>query len=191
MKGYDMPANKFDQHNIYTVDDHGRMVRNTYYSVSGAVETFSTHIDYEYNAHGRVSKQTWRDEDEAIQTYRLMQYYPNGNMRTSEAWLQYSGPPAKKGWASSYGPSDTTLPASFYAVKAYPVNFYFSDMTSSYIIHYSYDENGKVDGQRREEMSGRQFNARGLVTQVTITSKQIIPAGPEDVRLLQFEYIEQ
>jgi YD repeat-containing protein len=191
MKGYDMPANKLNQHNVFTVDAQGRMVRNTYYSVNGLAETFSTHIDFTYNPKGRVIKQIWRDEDENIETWRNMEYYPNGNMRTSESWLQYGGPPAEKGWASSYGPSDTTLPASFYAVKAYPVNFYFSYMTSSYIIHYTYDENGKVDGQWREEMTGKQFNARGLVTQETITRKQIIPAGSEDVRVLQFEYIEQ
>lgn len=191
LKGYNMPSNELETHQVFTLDGEGRIVSTAYYSVNGVSETFSTYINNEYNKNGRVSKQTWLDEDEEIHTYRNLQYYPNGNMRNSESWLQYGGPPAKKGWASSYGPSDTSLPASFYAVKAYPVNFYYGFLSGSYINHYSYDGDGKVEGQWREEMSNRQFNARGLVTQETITAKPIKPVGPESVKLMQFEYIEQ
>lgn len=191
LMGYDMPANTLDQHNVFTLDGQGRMARNTYYSVNGNLPgTFSTHIDFEYNANGRVSKQTWRDENEEIQTWRLLYYYPNGNMRNNEAWLQYGGPPAEKGWASSYGPSDTSLPANFYEITAYPINFYYSYLTSSYLDHYTYDDNGEVELQWREEISNRQFNARGLVTQETVTTKSIKPAGAETVKLFQFEYVE-
>ena len=191
-KTYNMPSNELKNHNVFTLDAQGRIARTAYYSVDGALPgTFSTYIDNEYNANGRVSKQTWKDEDEKVQTYRLLQYYPNGNMRNSETWYQWGGPVAEKQWASSYGPSDTSLPASFYSVKAYPVNFYLNYMTSSYLVHYTYDDDGQVSGQWREDISNRQFNARGLVTQQTITRKQIKPAGSEDVRVLEFEYVEQ
>ncbi len=190
-KGYDMPSNKLEQHNVYIMDGQGRMVRNTYYSVNGVLPgTFSTHIDFEYNANGRVSKQTWRDEDENIETWRLLHYYPNGNLRNSESWLQYGGPPAEKGWASSYGPSDTTLPATFYTIMAYPVNFYYGLLTSSYVNHYTYDDDGNVEMQWREELSDRQFNARGLVTQEKLTLKPIKPAGAATEKVLTFEYVE-
>jgi hypothetical protein len=190
-KGYNMPSNQLEEQNLFTLDGQGRIVRTAYYSINGNPPgTFSTYIDNEYNANGRVSKQTWKDEDEKVQTYRQVQYYPNGNMRTSETWHQWGGPVAEKAWGASYGPSDTSLPASFFNVKVFPVNFYYAYLACSYINHFNY-EDGLVSGQYREEMSNRQFNARGLVTQETITTKSIKPAGPESVRLLQFEYIEQ
>lgn len=191
LKGYDMPSNELDQYNAFTLDGEGRIARTTYYSVNGSLPgTFSTHIDYEYNKNGRVINQFWKNEDEELQTYRQLQYYPNGNMRSSEVWYQGGGLGAEKQWSSSYGPSDTSLPASFYTIKAYPINFYYNYMTSSIINHYTYDDDGKVEEQWRDEISNRQFNARGLVTQETITTKQIKPAGPESVKVLQFEYVE-
>lgn len=192
MKGYDMPSNKLNAHLIYKLDAQGRIVRTSYFSVNGVLPgTFSTYIDNEYNGKGLVSKQTWKDEDEKVQTFRNLQYYPNGNLRNSESWSQWGGPVAEKSWASSYGPSDTTLPATFYSVKAFPINFYYNYLTCSYIRHFNYDDDGNVSSEYREDMTGRQFNAKGLITQETITTKQIKPAGTESVRLLQFEYVEK
>jgi hypothetical protein len=171
-------------------DNLGRIVSNTYYTPNGAYPgTFNTKIDHEYNKNGRVIKQTWSDEDGEPGSYRNQSYYPNGNMRTSETYWLYSGAPEKV-WGSSYGPSDTTLPATFYSIKAYPLNFYYNQLVSSYINHFTYDD-GQVDGEWKEIMSDRKFNARGLVTGQKITSKQIIPAGPDAVKTMKYEYVEQ
>jgi hypothetical protein len=190
VKCYQLPDNKLVSRNLFTLDNLGRLVSNTYYTPNGAYPgTFNTKIDHEYNKNGRVIKQTWSDEDGEPGSYRNQSYYPNGNMRSSETYWLYSGAPEKV-WGSSYGPSDTTLPATFYSIKAYPLNFYYNQLVSSYINHFTYDD-GQVDGEWKEIMSDRKFNARGLVTGQKITSKQIIPAGPDAVKTMKYEYVEQ
>jgi hypothetical protein len=185
---YDMPSNTLSSHYVFTVNDLGNITRIAIYNASDSGK-LSFYIDHEYNSDGSVKQQTWKDEDEKIQTYRVLNYYPNGNMRTSESYYQWGGPTAEKVWGSSYGPSDTTLPASFYSVKAYPVNFYYSYLTSSYINHFLFD-NGAVDEQTQEVMSDRKFNKHGLVTEVKVTTKHIKPVKTDEVRTLKFEYVE-
>lgn len=185
---YDMPANKESSHYEITVNDKGNITRSAIYNASDS-GALSFYIDNEYNGDGRVKQQTWKSEDEKIQTFRALNYYPNGNMRTSESFDQWGGPVGEKKWGSSYGPSDTTLPASFYTVKAYPVNFYYSYLTSTYINHFTY-EDGAVETQYQEIMSDRKFNNKGLVTEVKITTKHIKPVKADEVRMLKFEYVE-
>lgn len=189
VKCYQLPENKLVSRNSFMLDNLGRIFRKTYYSVNGLAETFSTHIDHEYNKSGRVIKQTWSDEDEEVSSFRNLSYYPNGNMRTSETYWMSNGAPEKV-WGSSYGPGDTTLPATFYSIKAYPVNYYYNQLVSSYINHYYYND-GLVTSQRKEIMSDRKYNARGLVTEQKITSQQILPAGADAVKTMKYEYVEQ
>jgi hypothetical protein len=185
---YKMPENKLSGRYIFTLNGQGKIGRNSIWNMSGVDSgKLSFHIDHDYKEN-RTIKQTWRTEDEEVVSYRTMGYYPNGNMRTSESyWV--SGGVAEKKWGSSYGPSDTTLPASFYNIKAYPVNFYYSYLTSSSIMHYTYDD-GVVETQYQEIMSGRKFNSKGLLTDVTITTKHIKPVAADEVRTLKFEYVE-
>jgi hypothetical protein len=185
---YDMPANIVSSHSVFTVNDLGEITRNAIYNTPDSGK-LSFYIDHEYNGDGGVKQQTWKDEDEKIQTFRTLNYYPNGNMRTSESFYQWGGPTAEKVWGSSYGPSDTTLPASFYNIKAYPVNFYYSYLTSSYINHYTY-EDGAVETQYQEIISDRKYNKWGLVTEEKITTKHIKPVKADEVRTVKFEYVE-
>lgn len=184
---YNMPENILTGRHIFTLDGQGKIARNSIWNTSGADSgKLSFHIDNDYK-EGHVIKQTWRTEDEEEVSYRTIGYYPNGNMRTSESyWV--SGGVAEKKWGSSYGPSDTTLPASFYRIKAYPVNFYYPYLLSSYMKHFSYD-NGNVETETLELVSDRKYNSKGLITEETITTKQIKPAGADLVRTLKFEYV--
>lgn len=186
---YDMPENELTGRYIFTLNSQGDIVRNSIYDISGGEPgTLNFHIDHDYNGDGRLLKQTWKEEDESVVTYRNLGYYPNGNMRTSEVFYVYGGTVEKK-WGSSYGPSDTTLPASFYNNKAYPANYYYPYLVSQYINHYSYDD-GDVTDEYKELITHRQYNSKGLVTQETITTKYIKPVKPDAVRVLQFEYVE-
>jgi hypothetical protein len=186
--GYDMPEHKLTSRYIFTLNGQGLIARNSIWNTSGPDSgKLSFHIDNDYKA-GRVIKQTWKDADEEISSYRQLGYAPNGNMRTSETYWVYGGV-AEKQWGSTYGPSDSTLPASITNQRAFPVNFYFPYMLSSFIDHYTY-EDGNVETEWREIISGRKFNSRGLVTEETITTTHIKPAGADEVRTLKFEYKE-
>jgi hypothetical protein len=184
---YNMPENELSSHSIFTLNGQGSIIRNSIYNTPDSGK-LSFHVDHDYNGDGRCIKQIWKGEDEEAFTTRNIGYYPNGNMRTSEVFYQY-GVTSEKKWGSSYGPSDTTLPASFYNVKAYPVNYYYSYLTSQYINHYTYDD-GAVTTEYKELISARRFNSKGLVTQETITTKHIKPVKPDEVRVLKFEYVE-
>lgn len=185
---YTMPANQLGGRHIYTLNSAGQIERQSIWDMTGGGPgTLNFHIDHTYK-DGLCTMQTWKNKEEKIDTYRAMAYYPNGNMRTSEVYYLYSGAPEKQ-WGSSYSPSDTVLPVSLTHNKAYPVNFYLPYLTSSSITHFTYDD-GDVETQTQEIMSGRKFNSRGLTTEVTITTKKIKPAGPDEVRTVRFEYKE-
>jgi hypothetical protein len=187
MSSYKLPATKPYGKWVYKLDAAGRVTRMSTYSLSGADSgKLSTHIDNEYNANNRVAQQVWRDENEEQTSIRKMAYYPNGNMRAVEGSMIFNQV-ANKFYTTNYGPSDTTLPASFYQVTAFPVNFYYNVLLSPYTTTYLYD-NGQVKEERKEIMSARKYNAQGLVVQQTITTKKIKPVGPDEVRMMQYEY---
>ena len=172
---------------VYKVDGAGRMTRMSSYSLSGVDSgKLSTHIDNEFNANDRVTQQVWRDEKEKATSSRQMSYYANGNMKTVEAYF-LGGLVANKFYTVNFGPSDTTLPASFFQVNAYPVNFYYNELICPYMTTYTY-ENNQLKQEIKEIMSDRKYNAQGLVVQQTITTKKVKPTGPDEVRMMQYEY---
>lgn len=186
---YTMPENKLAGRHIMTLNAEGKIARNAIWNTSGEDSgTLGFYIDHDYT-NGLCTKQTWRTEDEEEVSYRNQFYYPNGNLRTSESYWVFGGV-AEKQWGSSYGPSDTTLPASMTDNTVYPINFYFPYLLSSYIDHFQYDE-GDVKEHRKEIISERKYNSRGLVTGETITTKYFKPLKLDEVRTLKFEYVER
>jgi hypothetical protein len=172
---------------VYKLDGAGRMTRMSVYSLSGVDSgKLSTHIDNEFNANNRVTQQVWKDEKEKATSSRQLSYYANGNLKTEEAYTLGSLV-ANKLYTVNYGLSDTTLPATFYQVVAYPVNFYYNELVSPYSTTYTY-ENNQLKQEIKEIMSDRKYNSAGLVVQQTITTKKVKPAGPDEVRMMQYEY---
>ena len=188
MLSYNMPENVLSARYVYTVNAQGKILRNSIYDMDGADSgTLNFHIGHEYNAHRRLIKKTWKDENEDVQTVVNLNLYPNGNLRTSETFYEFGTP--EKVWGSSYGPSDTTLPASFYNIKVYPINYYYPYLVGQSIRSFTYDD-GAVTGETRIEFSGRKYNNKGLVTEQTITHKNIKPAAPDEVHTIRFEYVQ-
>ena len=69
------------------------------------------------------------------------------------------------------------------------MNYYYHYLVTPYVNHYIYD-NGQVDEESKELITARQYNDKGLVIQQTITTKHIKPVAPDEVRVMQYEYVE-
>lgn len=186
---YKMPENKLSGRYLYTVNSEGRILRNAIYDYSDEdTGKFNFYIDHEYNANGRCTKQLWKPDEMTVSTTRENHFYPNGNLRVSEVFYHYGGAPEKQ-WATSYDDSDTTLPASFYNLKAYPVNFYYPYLVSSVIKFSGYDD-GAVDQKHEEIITNKKYNKHGLLSEAKITTKYLLPVKPDYVRTMKFEYVE-
>lgn len=185
---YNMPENTPSGKYIFTVNAQGKILRNSIWDISGGEPgTLSFHIDHEYDGNGRLIKRVWKNEDEEVETSVVLNMYPNGNLRTSETFYHYGA--TEKVWASSYGPGDTTLPASFYNIKAYPINYYYPHLLGQTTRHFTY-EDGDIETETRIEYTDRVYNNKGLVTQQKVVTKKIKPAGPDEVHTMKFEYVQ-
>ncbi len=185
---YNMPENILSGKYVFTVNDRGQILRNSIYDMSGADSgSLNFHVDHEYNASGRLISKTWKDENENVETVVKLNLYPNGNLRTSETFYEFGTP--EKVWGSSYSSVDSTLPASFYNIKAFPVNYYYPYLLGQTIRNFSY-EDGAVSTETRLEFSARIYNKKGFVTEQKIITKNIKPAGPDEVHTIKFEYVE-
>lgn len=186
---YKMPEKEQNGRNVYTVNGAGRIARNAVYDNSGdGFNKLNFYIDHEYDANGRCTKQIWKPDEMTVSTTRENHYYPNGNLRVYEVFYHHSGSPEKQ-WSVSYNNSDSTLPVSFYNIKAYPVNYYYPYLLSSVIEGVTYDD-GNIDQKYQEIITDKKYNKRGLLSEAKVTTKYLMPVKPDYVRTLKFEYVE-
>lgn len=188
---YRMPSNELISKYDYTVDAQGRISRNTVYDMSdGEPGEFSTYIDYDYDANGHMTRQNWKGKNEKTHSYREFKYFKNGNLRSSEVFY-IVGLASELQWSAIYAASDTTVPAAWKEVKVYPVNFYFQEMIAPTVGHLTYNGSKDVEDERHQIMSNREYNSKGLMTKQTITMKRIKPVAPDEVTVMQYEYVQR
>jgi hypothetical protein len=190
MRGYQMPENKLSSICNFELGKEGNVTRIAMFSMSGPDSgKIQSYQDYKYNTDGRVVRITSRDKNEDVLSYREFDYFKNGNLRLQESYTQ-SGGGFKKSFGRSYSAGDTTLPATFYTVRAFPINYYYPWLVSSY-VESSIINNGQITERYGYTITDREFNSRGLVKKQTITLKSLLTAVQEKPKVEEYEYVEK
>jgi hypothetical protein len=174
---------------IYTYGPGEKVDHQDYKSLSGADSgSVTTRIRYSYDAAGRANVQAWHDPmTDELYTTRELSYYDNNNLRSSEVYYYYSGRELQ--WKTEYSPEGEAIPADLVKFSAYPVNFLLYELVAGQQHFYQYDDD-VVDMEINEIASNREYDNKGFLLKQTITRKQILPAGPDRIRQMKYEYVK-
>jgi hypothetical protein len=184
--GYSMPSNKVNTIGKFIVDGSGQLERQSYaFGAGDDSGEIYLHIDYKFK-EGKIIKQTWRSTDEKITDYRDFTYYDNGNLKSVESY-KVSGLSQEKFYSHSYSPSDATQPATLVRPTAVPVNYYLEYMVTGKVESRGYQDD-VLDNHLEIYMSETQHDGRGFVTKHKMTTKKILPAGADEVTVVEYEW---
>lgn len=181
-------TNKLIAQVIYTWGPGDKLDQHEYKSLSGADSGhITTRVKYSYDAAGRISKQSWVDLVTGdVFTSRDLSYYDNGNLRSSSVYYYYNAVPTLQ-WTTEYGPGDP-LPGSILKSRGYPINFALYDLVAGDKHFYLY-QNGAVSGETNQIFTNRQYDENGYLLQQTIKQKNILPAAPDKLIQMKYEYV--
>lgn len=144
---------------------------------------------YEYNNEGYVSKQTWHDPDTNVEeSYSVYFYYPNGNLERYEYYGKVA-PTPEKFFEVRYSPAGQALPESISKRRGYPMNFDLYPLVAEQIQYEIFDTPQEPSSEYHELITGRIYNSEGFVTEQIVTYKYILPAEPDEVIKMNYEYI--
>jgi hypothetical protein len=183
-------ANKLSAIVNYTRDAAGKFIKHEYKSLSGADSgKITVRVKYSYDLAGRISKQSWVDlvTDKAYTT-RELKYYSNGNLKSQAVY--YFSPLSELQWKTDYSPAGDTLPQNMAAFKSWPVNFWLPDFTATEKYSYTYYGAPAPAAESKEIFSNRKYNSSGFITEQIITKKNILPAAPDEIKQMRYEYTD-
>lgn len=150
----------------------------------------TTRYKFEYNKAGYISKESWYDpETDTEKSYRSYYYYPNGNLERYEYYWSVV-PAPEKAFETRYSSAGQTLPENIYKHRGYAINFWMYYFVAEKIEYEIFDSALSPAGEYHEVIGDRIYNSQGLITAQTITYKYILPAQPDEVISITFEYIE-
>lgn len=174
----------------YVRDASGKLKKHENKSLSGTDSgKITTRVKYSYDLSGRVSKQSWVDLiTDKVYTTRELKYHTNGNLKSSAVY--YFSPLAELQWKTEYDPAGDTLTKNMLAFKTWPVNFWVPDFTAAEKHHYTYNGAIAPTKESKEIFSNRKYNSKGFITEQTSTRKNILPAAPDEVKQMRYEYID-
>lgn len=175
----------------YLKDADGKFVSSEFMTLSGtdSGKVIYRHT-YEYNSDGYVSKETWNDPDtDEEESYRTYSYYPNGNLEQYEYyWMLVPAP--EKAFEVRYSPAGRPLPESLSWRRGYPLNFSLYLLVAEQIQYETFDTALEPTGEYHQVITGRTYNNEGFVTGQVMTYKYILPAKPDEVVKMNYEYLK-
>jgi hypothetical protein len=185
---YSQP-NKIGAQIIYTWGADGKISQHEYKSLSGNDSgQIVARVKYDYDALGRINKLSWVDlvTDETVTT-NVLTYYSNGNLRSSAIYYHYNPLPTLQ-WETNYSAGEP-LPQSLSKFQGYPINFLLYDLVAGE-RHFYYYGNGIVTKETNDIFTNRLYNEKGYLMQQTIKQKTILPAAPDKLIQMEYEYAE-
>lgn len=187
-KDYSQPS-KVSGQTIYTWGPGEKIIQHEYTSLSGADSgQITVRVKYTYDAAGRISKQSWVDlVTDKTYTSRDLTYYNNGNLRSSAVYYYTPAPELK--WQTDYSPEGNPIPPGLIKTQGFPLNFLLYDLVAGEEHSYVYN-NGQVSAETNDIFSNRQYDEKGYVLKQTVTRKNILPAGPDKISEMKYEYVQ-
>ena len=116
-----------------------------------------------------------------------MTYYTNGNLRSSAIYYHNSVIPALQ-WETAYSAGEP-LPQSLNKSKGYPINYILFDLVAGERHFYGYG-GGVVTQETNDIFTNRQYDEKGYLIQQSIKQKSILPAAPDKIIQMKYEYAE-
>ena len=92
-------------------------------------------------------------------------------------------------WKTEYSLAGDTMVRNLSTFKAYPIDFRMPDFSAGEQHFYQYD-NGAIKKEINTLFSNRQYNSKEFITEQIITRKNILPAAPDEVRQMRYEYTD-
>lgn len=151
--------------------------------------TVAVRYTYEYNDQGYISKMTWHDPDTGDEeSFMDYSYYTNGNLESYEYYL-VGGASPEKAFAVKYSPAGDPLTDDISKRRGYPLNLDLYKLVAEEIHYELFDTWLSSPGEYDELITDRVYDSEGFVTEQTITTKYILPAQPDDVIKMKYEYV--
>jgi hypothetical protein len=187
--GYGLPGNIPVAKIIVNHDDAGKVVTTDYYDLLSGDPSVVKHITtYTYNAKGLVIKTARKSKQGKLAEQINYSYYDNGHLKERSGWQEESGAL----WLRSkftYSIPNGYYPTGMDQLQVLQGAEFMAEMHSDAINYKYLFQNGAVDREYSESMSGRQYNEDGSMKQ-QVTTTNYISSGldPKSVTR-EFKYL--
>jgi len=147
---------------------------------------------YTINAQGLISTATVRDEDGELVRYHALSYYPNGFLKERNDYDETVTNQLRLTGRVLYSIPNTDNIKGWENLGAIPLDG--TELTRRVrcdaIQRYEYN-NGVLQHQVSENMSGREYNPDGTLKRIVSTTKFIFPPDADIVNNWDYEYVQQ
>jgi hypothetical protein len=187
--GFGVPGNIPIAKIIVNYDDAGKVVSTDYYDLLAGNPSQVKHITtYTYNAKGLVIKTARKNKEGKLAEQINYAYYGDGHLKERSSWQEESGAL----WMRSkftYSIPSGYYPTGMEQLKVLQGAEFMAEMHSDAINYKYLFQNGAVDREYSESMSGRQYNEDGSMKQ-QVTTTNFISSDLEDKSVTrEFKYI--
>lgn len=187
--GYGMPGNIPLAKITLQYDSTGRMFSSDYYDLQGgALNTPIWTTTFTYNNKGLVIKTTRKNKSGKLIEQINLSYYDGGHLKERSSWKEESGAL----WCTSK--FTYSIPNGYYPTgmeQLYTLEGWeFIAGMHSDAINYKYlYQNGAIDREYSEVMSGRQFNEDGTLQLQVVTTNHISSGLDPTSDTKEYKYI--
>ena len=188
---YKVPGDIASVKAVLKYDSTGMMIGGSTYDLSGPTpDVASFNTTYSYNAKGLVNKIQQKDKNGKLISYINLIYYDDSHLKTQENFEESGGMLWMRS-KTSYSIPNGYYPTGLEKLRTLLSPDFMASMYSESIQVYEYDQNGFVTYNRKDVMSGREFNDDGSLGRQVLTRTFIKPEKPDAVSIKEFNYIKQ
>lgn len=145
---------------------------------------------YEYDQQNHVSKYTVKKgSDNANLTYNEYSYDGEGRLDSQKSY-SWSTNKWVLNYEIDYTPAGKNVYAHWQKFMTYPADLMVADLVTESKHAIYYDNDGKVTADWTETATNRVLNNAGYVTKQTLTKHFTKPANADDIRTMEYSYIQ-
>ena len=188
---YGMPGNIPAQKVTVVYDSVGKLVSTSTYELGGPTpHAASFTATFYYNAKGLVSKSVSKNKEGKNTSQTNYSYYDEGHLKERQSW-RAEGDVL---WLSSrytFSIPNGYHPNGMEQIRVLTGAEFIAGLHSDAINYKFYDQNGPINREYSDIMSGREYNTDGSLKQQVVTRKKVKPEGDDSSVIREYKYITQ
>ncbi len=187
--GYGMPGNIPIAKITLQYDSAGRMFSSDYYDMQGGVQnTPIWTTTFTYNNKGLVIKTARKNKSGKLIEQINLAYYDGGHLKERSSWQEESGALWNRS-KFTYSIPNGYYPTGMEQLQTLEGWEFIAGMHSDAINYRYFFQNGAIDREYSEVMSGREYNEDGTMKQQVVTHNPISSGLDPSQVTREYKYI--